>query len=220
MVQLFIILLFLGFNFFAHIEAVPLCGTNVSLTSENWGIESEIFNVTLAFQNVTQKTVFSLVPEWDKLAVSENTFEVMDDSEVEVNMTGQHFYLYKVKMSCLNEESQEESEYFEVPVSRTKIDTTVAIIFQRIMTAFLAFAMLLMGCELKFEIVKSYLVRPLAPAAGMLCQYVCMPIMAYVIGYLLLRENTFARYGLILVGCSPGGSFSNFWAGIINYKLE
>ena len=99
------------------------------------------------------------------------------------------------------------------------------------MAVCLAFAMLLMGCELEWEVVKSYLVRPLAPAAGMFCQYVSvsesdllllqyfstqvfMPVMAYLVGLLLLSErNIMARYGLILVGSSPGGSFSNFWTG-------
>ena len=41
-----------------------------------------------------------------------------------------------------------------------------------------------------------------------------MPVMAYLVGLLLLSErNVMARYGLILVGSSPGGSFSNFWTG-------
>eukprot|EP00092_Neocalanus_flemingeri_P033011 GFUD01035903.1.p1 GENE.GFUD01035903.1~~GFUD01035903.1.p1 ORF type:complete len:442 (-),score=58.38 GFUD01035903.1:58-1383(-) len=218
--QLTALVILLGLGYTTHSDALYLCGTNVTLSSDNWGVESEIFNVSVNFENVTQKTVFNLVPAWDKLAVSEDTFEVMEDSDFEVNMTAQHFYLYKVKMSCLNEESEEESAYFEVPVSRTKIDNTVALIFQRIMTVSLAFAMLLMGCELKFEVVRSYLVRPLAPAAGMFCQYVCMPVMAYVLGYFFMGDDIFARYGLILIGCSPGGSFSNFWAAIWGGDLD
>ena len=115
-------------------------------------------------------------------------------------------------------------------MGRTQSENTIALVFQRIMAVSLAFAMLLMGCELKWEVVRSYLVRPLAPAAGMFCQYVgiswdlikiqyfstqvFMPVMAYLVGLLLLSErNVMARYGLILVGSSPGGSFSNFWTG-------
>ena len=128
-------------------------------------------------------------------------------------MISNQFYLYNVILSCKTNESHVESDVFEVPVSRTVTSNTIALVFQRIMTVSLAFAMLLMGCELKFEIVKSYLMRPLAPVAGMVCQYICMPVMAYLIGYIFLSDNIYARYGLILVGCSPGGSFSNFWAG-------
>ena len=83
------------------------------------------------------------------------------------------------------------------------------------MAVCLAFAMLLMGCELDREVVKSYLLRPLAPAAGMACQYIFMPVMAYLVGLILLSDRlVMARYGLILVGSSPGGSFSNFWTGL------
>ena len=117
-------------------------------------------------------------------------------------------------------------------MGRTQTENTIALVFQRFMAVCLAFAMLLMGCELQWEVVRSYLVRPLAPAAGMFCQYVriysssdliqlqyfytqiFMPVMAYLVGLVLLSDrNVMARYGLILVGSSPGGSFSNFWTG-------
>lgn len=117
-------------------------------------------------------------------------------------------------------------------MSRTQSENTIALVFQRIMGICVAFAMLLMGCELEWEVVKAYMVRPLAPGAAMFCQYVritgllCsshlqyfytkvfMPVMAYLVGLLLLsNSNIMARYGLILVGSSPGGSFSNFWTG-------
>ena len=84
------------------------------------------------------------------------------------------------------------------------------------MNVVMALAMLLMGCELKFEIVREYLKRPLAPIAGMICQYLFMPAMAYLLGYLIIPNKIMARYGLILVGSSPGGSFSNFWTGCIS----
>ena len=101
----------------------------------------------------------------------------------------------------------------KVPVSRTKTENLIATIFQRVMMVFVAFAMFLMGCELKFDIVRSYLRRPLAPIGGMVAQYVFMPVMAYLIGLAMMPGKVMARYGLILVGSSPGGSFSNFWTG-------
>ena len=105
-------------------------------------------------------------------------------------------------------------QILQVPVGRTLTESFVALIFQRIMAVFLAMAMFLMGCELKFDIVRGYLRRPLAPVAGMFCQYVCMPVMAYLIGLAIIPSKfTMTRYGLILVGSSPGGSFSNFWTG-------
>jgi len=220
MVWLMSVILLVGFIFSPYAGASHICGADITLTSENWGVESEVFNVTLVFQNVTQKAVFKLKPEWDKLELSEDTFTVSEDSQVDINMTAQHFYLYKVKISCQNEKADEEFDHLDVPVSRTQVSNTLALVFSRFMQVVLAFAMFLMGCELKFEIVKAYVMRPLAPAAGMFCQYVCMPVLSYVIGYFFLRDNTYARYGLILVGCSPGGSSSNFWAAIWGGDLD
>ena len=108
----------------------------------------------------------------------------------------------------------------QVPVGRTQTENLIAKIFQRGMSVFLAFAMLLMGCELKFDIVRAYLRRPLAPVAGMVCQYLLMPVMAYLIGLVLMPDNVWARYGLILIGSSPGGSFSNFWTGLRYYNQK
>ena len=98
-------------------------------------------------------------------------------------------------------------------MGRTITESLIAKIFQRVMMVFVGFAMLLMGCELNFDIVRGYLRRPLAPFGGMFCQYVIMPVMAYLIGLLMMPDRIMARYGLILVGSSPGGSFSNFWTG-------
>ena len=194
-------------------RALRLCDVKVNVTYDTIAAQGEPFNITLTFTNVTEEKVFSLTPEWDKLIINQSEIQLDKDSSIDVEMISNQFYLYNVILSCKTNESHVESDVFEVPVSRTVTSNTIALVFQRIMTVSLAFAMLLMGCELKFEIVKSYLMRPLAPLAGMVCQYICMPVMAYLIGYIFLSDNIYARYGLILVGCSPGGSFSNFWAG-------
>ena len=59
--------------------------------------------------------------------------------------------------------------------------------------------------SLQLEVVRSYLVRPLAPAAGMLCQFLFMPGIAYMAGLLIIPEReVMTRLGLFLVGSSPG----------------
>lgn len=84
----------------------------------------------------------------------------------------------------------------------------------------MAVAMFMMGCEMDLQIVVAYLRRPLAPALGMVCQYVFMPLVAYAIGLLLLSNQVWARYGLILVGCSPGGTSSNFWTAMFGGDIN
>ena len=65
-----------------------------------------------------------------------------------------------------------------------------------------------------------------------------MPLAAYLVGLLLLREHVWARYGLILIGCwsvrlsswssslstssssSPGGTGSNFWTALFGGDIN
>lgn len=58
-----------------------------------------------------------------------------------------------------------------------------------------------------------YFQRPYGPAIGVVCQFILMPVFAYLLGYLLL-ETTYERLGLLLIGCAPGGANSNFWVTI------
>jgi predicted Na+-dependent transporter len=48
-------------------------------------------------------------------------------------------------------------------------------------------------------------------AAG--CQFLVMPGLAYLLGWLLLETN-YERLGLLLLGSSPGGAHSNFWVAL------
>ena len=178
-------------------------------------MEGQSFTVSLEIANLTTPTRFSLSPLWDCLVITPaQVLASPGHTLLSLNLTAGQFYLYQVNISCSHNLSQVEAAIFEVPVSRTRTQTTIALVFARSVNVFLAFAMLLMGCELEWAVVRSYLARPLAPAAGMFCQFVVMPVMAYLVGLLLLSDRTvMARYGLIVVGSSPGGSFSNFWTG-------
>jgi len=215
-----IILMFIVNTSLTQAENALICGLNVSLSSEKWGLQGEMFNVSLDVENVKQETDLLLSPSWNRLHISQNQFTITEDKTIEMNMTADHFYLYQLNVTCINKNIT-ETAFFEVPVGRTLTENLVALIFQRIMSVFLALAMFLMGCELKFDIVRGYLRRPLAPIAGMFCQYVCMPVMAYLIGLAIIPDKfAMARYGLILVGSSPGGSFSNFWTALWGGDLD
>lgn len=204
-------------------NGLQLCDADVEVFTDGIAVEGEIFNVTFAFTNVTNEENFKLTSSWDKLSLSQDKLHVTQNVNMTITMTGTYFYLYQVKVECINLELDEQVADFDIPVGRTVIDNLLSNIFQKVMFGAIIFTMFLLGCELNFEIVRSYMSRPLAPAAGIFCQYVCMPVMAYVIGYLFLREKIYARYGLFIIGCSPGGSFSNFytalWDGDVNLSV-
>ena len=205
----YVFLLPLYLAILAHIGcAKMLCGSDVQVKMEGIAAEGETFNISLIFLNVTRNSEILLSPSWKALTLNQNEISVNQSSNFTLFMKATHFYLYKLHLSC-----QEDFLEFDIPVGRNVVDNLISNIFQKIMFVAIIFTMFLLGCELEFDIVLSYLSRPLAPAAGMFCQYVCMPSIAYITGYLLLKDLIYARYGLIIVGCSPGGTFSNFWTG-------
>ena len=80
-----------------------------------------------------------------------------------------------------------------------------------LITVLLALVMMGTGMTLETEDFAEVLKENSAAVpAGVLCQYSIMPLAAFLIGKLLLRGEFPTLYlGLILVGCSPGGTASN-----------
>lgn len=73
-----------------------------------------------------------------------------------------------------------------------------------------AFNFINMGVQLDLECIKNVLKKPIGPAIGFFCQFLFMPLASYGISYLLFSDDSL-RLGLFTLGCSPGGSMSNFW---------
>ncbi|GFU54809.1 hypothetical protein NPIL_669941 [Nephila pilipes] len=83
---------------------------------------------------------------------------------------------------------------------------SVTIVF----AVLVAFNFVNMGVQLDLDCIKSVLMKPIGPAIGFFCQFLFMPLAAYGISYLLFSDDSL-RLGLFTLGCSPGGSMSNFW---------
>lgn len=72
-----------------------------------------------------------------------------------------------------------------------------------------------MGCQIDIALIWKTLKKPLPPLLGCTCQFLFMPLVSYGIGLLLL-ENALMRFGIFMLGCSPGGNSSNLWTLIFN----
>lgn len=79
-----------------------------------------------------------------------------------------------------------------------------------------------MGCELDAALLTSYFRRPIGPVIGFACQFIIMPLVALAIAKLVPIKREFG-FGLLVVGCSPGGGASNAWSlmlgGDINLSI-
>jgi BASS family bile acid:Na+ symporter len=72
------------------------------------------------------------------------------------------------------------------------------------------FIMMGMGATLSWKDIKEAIKTPKALVIGMLSQFILMPIIALALAKVLQLPNEFAL-GLILVGCTPGGTTSNLF---------
>eukprot|EP00092_Neocalanus_flemingeri_P008615 GFUD01009284.1.p1 GENE.GFUD01009284.1~~GFUD01009284.1.p1 ORF type:complete len:470 (+),score=105.83 GFUD01009284.1:48-1412(+) len=84
-----------------------------------------------------------------------------------------------------------------------------------IFTIIIALALAFMGLALDMKVVLATLKKPIGPAIGMFCQFILMAVFSYLLGWLLLETN-YERLGLLLLGCCPGGSHSNFWTAMFH----
>ncbi|XP_077502451.1 sodium-dependent organic anion transporter-like [Amblyomma americanum] len=75
------------------------------------------------------------------------------------------------------------------------------------------------GCQLDMRVVLSQVKRPIAPAIGMFCQFIFMPLVSYGIAMLLL-QNAVTRLGLFTIGSCPGGIYSNFYTLLLQGDLD
>ncbi|XP_064467099.1 ileal sodium/bile acid cotransporter-like [Ornithodoros turicata] len=75
------------------------------------------------------------------------------------------------------------------------------------------------GCQLDMAVVVAQVKKPVAPAIGMLCQFLFMPLVSYGMGMLLLSDVV-SRLGLFTIGCCPGGIYSNFYTLLFQGDLH
>lgn len=75
------------------------------------------------------------------------------------------------------------------------------------------------GCQLDMHVVLSQIKRPVAPAIGMFCQFIFMPLISYGSSTLLI-QNPVARLGLFTIGSCPGGIYSNFYTLLFEGDLD
>ncbi|CAL1274278.1 unnamed protein product [Larinioides sclopetarius] len=104
----------------------------------------------------------------------------------------------------------EQTRDFELPASVIRPPSFLAKIVTSSVTALVAFNFINMGVELDMKCIAKVLKKPIGPAIGYVCQFLFMPLASFGIGMLLLDDNSL-RLGLFILGCSPGGSMSNFW---------
>ncbi|EFX76606.1 hypothetical protein DAPPUDRAFT_248773 [Daphnia pulex] len=72
-----------------------------------------------------------------------------------------------------------------------------------------------MGCALDMAIVKQNILRPVGPIVGFISQFTFMPLFAFGIAMLMIKDPLMG-FGLLVIGVCPGGIASNFWTLLLD----
>ncbi|XP_059164949.1 ileal sodium/bile acid cotransporter-like isoform X2 [Physella acuta] len=76
-----------------------------------------------------------------------------------------------------------------------------------------------MGAKIDFEVVKSELRRPIAPAIGLCCQFIIMPMISFAVASSISLDPGIAL-GFLALGCAPGGSASNAYTHLLDGNVS
>lgn len=108
---------------------------------------------------------------------------------------------------------------YDYLVSVSPRPSLFADLFAGLMALIISINYINMGCQLNLGSIWEVLKKPVGPIIGFVCQFIFMPLASYGIGYLIFEDKNL-RLGLFTLGCSPGGSMSNFWTLLFNGDLN
>ncbi|CAG0916422.1 unnamed protein product [Notodromas monacha] len=123
-----------------------------------------------------------------------------------------------VRVSPVGLKDDSFGDILEISVIRR--DTVLDKIFLYSVVTLVSLAYINMGCSLDLKVVWDTIRRPVGPAVGISCQYLCMPLLAFGLSQLFLTSSPSLQLGLFVTGCSPGGGASNIWTVLLNGNLN
>lgn len=69
-------------------------------------------------------------------------------------------------------------------------------------------------------VCRDTLKKPIGPAIGFVCQFLTMPLLSFLIGYLLFPDRPELQIGMFFTGISPSGGASNIWTLLLDGNLN
>jgi len=138
--------------------------------------------------------------------------------EVFFNISGHFLGVTKVQAEIKNKDQVLAKESMNVEVVRKK--TIQSKVFSYSVAILVSLAYINMGCALDIDVVKKTLKRPIGPAIGFICQFLVMPLLSYLLGFIFGTQSAAMRLGLFVTGTSPGGGASNIWTVMFGGNLD
>lgn len=197
------------------------------------------FNMTMTQKRTVELTITNIDAAWgsefelhilpqDKelLSLSDNVITAKDirrgQTQWKGNFTVEALFLGHsnifVELRRPNMPTEKSLENSDVIILRNigKLD----MLFNVCVGIFVMLLYINFGAVLDLDALKAILIRPIGPAIGFVGQFLIMPILSFLIGYLLFRDMIELRLGLFFTGSTPGGGASNIFTVILNGNLN
>ncbi|KAH9507714.1 hypothetical protein Btru_053520 [Bulinus truncatus] len=101
-----------------------------------------------------------------------------------------------------------------------QLPRTIDTIFRIVLYIVIVLATTGMGVNVEISVIKAVLRRPVAPIIGLVCQYVGMPLIAFMIAKTIPQDNAAISLGIFTCGISPGGGPSNMFTYLLGGDLS
>jgi sodium/bile acid cotransporter 3/5 len=116
--------------------------------------------------------------------------------------------------------TEEKVFVYKISIIRTNAFNMLSNIFTATMTVLICINTFVMGLQLDWKLILQVLKRPVAPMIGFCCQFIIMPLLAFLWASLLLPNQPNLQFGYFAIGCAPGGGNSNFWTLLLDGNLD
>lgn len=208
---------------------IVLCGF---VSAEDWNvqffpIETECFMGRSVQVNVTIKSTESAVSDY--VFVSE--FSKL--AKVNKNVSSDEFNSQRLKwkgvldidchllgMSEVYVEHGGVQSHNKLKLIIVKENKLIDKLFSATIALVITFLYINFGAALDLEVLKGILKKPVGPCIGFFCQYVLMPLLGFILGYIVFPDQVHFRLGLFFTAVSPGGGMSNIFTVVLNGNIN
>ncbi|KAH9499719.1 hypothetical protein Btru_077657 [Bulinus truncatus] len=107
--------------------------------------------------------------------------------------------------------------YYKLFVERRQ--RPIDVVFNIVLVLLVVLTNIGMGAKIDLNVMKTELKRPIAPAIGLCCQFLIMPMVAFGIAN-SFKLDPGITLGFFALGCAPGGSASNAYTYLLGGNVS
>ncbi|EFN78725.1 ileal sodium/bile acid cotransporter isoform X2 [Harpegnathos saltator] len=172
--------------------------------------------------NVPAELRLTLVPSSNN-NVAKTSIHILAQNETSfngiLNVTGVFLGTTKLTFALIENENIKYSKDVST-ITVIREERTIDTIFTISVAVLVSILYINFGCAMDWDICRNTLKKPIGPAIGFVCQFVIMPLLSFVIGYILFPGQPELQIGMFFTGISPSGGASNIWTVLLDGNLN